>query len=430
MNCISSLKTSALLLLSLASCSACGSPAATGSAAPDDPLRYRIEYDVSAVRGEHSIRVTMRVSQATALLRELRIHADQRVSAITADGELAVGDEEVRWRPPATGGTLSWQVDVTQRRNGDGHDAWLGTDWGIFRAEDIVPRAATRTLKGARSETYLRFRLPRSWSVVTEYKESGGRFRIDKPERRFDQPSGWILVGKLGVRREEIAGVHVAVAGPVGQSVRRMDTLALLRWTLPELARVLPDLPGRLTIVSAGEPMWRGGLSAPQSLFVHAERPLISENGTSTLLHEIMHVVLGLATSEGYDWIVEGLAEYYSLELLHRSGTISTSRLATAKADLADWATSATDLCRPASTGATTALAVGVFTRLDEEIRRKSDGSTSLDNVVRELARGDTAVDADRLIEIVHGLLGAKPGTLHVDKLPGCRTIAADTQET
>ena len=52
-----------------------------------------------------------------------------------------------------------------------------------------------------------------------------------KAERRFDQPTGWIVTGALGVRRERIAGVRVAVAGPVDHNVRRLDTLAMLNWT-------------------------------------------------------------------------------------------------------------------------------------------------------------------------------------------------------
>ena len=59
--------------------------------------------------------------------------------------------------------------------------------------------------------------------------------------------------------------------------------------------------------------MWRGGLSAPQSLFVHSDRPLISENATSTLLHEVMHLALGIRAAEQFDWIVEGLASYFAL---------------------------------------------------------------------------------------------------------------------
>jgi len=219
--------------------------------------------------------------------------------------------------------------------------------------------------------------------------------------------------------------MSVAVAGPVGHAVRRLDTIALLNWTLPELARLLPELPPRLTIVSAGEPMWRGGLSAPQSLFLHAERPLISENATSTLLHEVMHMSLGLTSRDGYDWIVEGFAEYYSLQLLHRSGTISDSRFAAAQADIADWAKTAANLCGPTSTGPTTALAVTILDTLNSEIIEKSAGESSLDDVARELWRLGEKADLALLVAATRKLIGRKPDALHSDMLPGCRTIAS-----
>jgi predicted metalloprotease with PDZ domain len=202
-----------------------------------------------------------------------------------------------------------------------------------------------------------------------------------------------------------------------------MDTLALLNWTLPELARLLPDLPPRLTIVSAGDPMWRGGLSAPQSLFIHADRPLISENATSTLLHEVMHMALGVTARTGHDWIVEGLAEFYSLELLHRSGTISPQRYAQARTDLATWAKDATDLCKATSTGATTALAVGLLADLDSEIRKQTAGDASLDDVTRQLTQIDGRIDLDQMAAIANEITGANSDTLHIDKLPGCRTL-------
>lgn len=416
-------------MLCLTSCVACGAPASE-PLAPTDPVQYRVDYVVSPDPTDGTVAVTLKLSQSRALLREMTMRPDSRVSNIRADGDLDISNGMVRWRPKAIGGTIRWHVDVAQRRNGNGHDAWLGMKWGLFRAEDIVPRAATRTLKGARSDTRLRFDLPRSWSVVTQYYGKSGQFRIDNPERRFDQPSGWLVIGELGVRREEIAGVRVAVAGPVNSSVRRMDTLALLNWTLPELARLLPEMPSRLTIVSAGEPMWRGGLSGPQSLYVHADRPLISENATSTLLHEIMHLSFGLSAKNGFDWIVEGLAEYYSLEILNRSGTISDSRLAHAKSDLADWAKTASTLCRQTSTGATTAMAVGKFSALNEELHENSAGEASLDDVVRELTRAGTAVDLNRLTEVAESLVGDELDTLHINNLPGCRNIASGNQET
>ena len=317
---------------------------------------------------------------------------------------------------------------MPHRRNGDGYDAWLGAEFGLFRAEDVVPRASSRTLKGAHSETTLRFRLPAGWSVVTQYQDTG-TIRVDNPERRLDLPSGWIVMGDLGVRREQIAGMRVAVAGPVNHSIRRLDTLALLNWTLPELARIVPQLPPRLTIVSAGDPMWRGGLSAPKSLFLHAERPLISENGTSSLLHEIMHMALGFDSEDDHDWIVEGLAEFYSLQLLVRTGTISSSRHAAAEQSLADWARDATRLCGGHSTGPQTALAVGVFTRLDAEIRNSTSGAATLDDLTRDLVARGERVNLQILTDSATEITGHKPDALHSGQLPGCRSISP-TPET
>jgi len=423
MNCIPSLNVH-LLLACAATCAACGTQVADPHT-PTDPLTYRISYVVEPQPAEGAVDVTLRLSQPRSLLRELTMRPDDRISKIEADGNLVRNDTGMHWNPPESGGTMSWRVAVANRRNGDGYDAWLGVDFGLFRAEDVIPRASSRTLKGATSETWLSFQLPPTWSVVTQYFDDGGQIQIADPDRRFDQPSGWFVLGDLGVRRERIAGMRVAVAGPVDHAVRRLDTIALLNWTLPELARLLPELPPRLTIVSAGEPMWRGGLSAPQSLFLHAERPLISENATSTLLHEVIHMSLGLTSRDGYDWIVEGFAEYYSLQLLQRSGTISNARFAAAQAELSDWAKSAGHLCGPTSTGATTALAVTILDALNKEILEKSAGESSLDDVARELWRLDEKVSLDHLNAVVEKLTGHKTDVLRSRNLPGCRMIAS-----
>ena len=401
---------------------------AASVAAADDGLAYGIRYTVRPDPIDRSIEVTLQVTQSRALLRQLSMQADDRVTDIAADGDLQFPAAGVSWRPPPEGGRMQWRVRVDHRRNGDGYDAWLGDAWGLFRAEDIIPRAATRTLRGAVSNTEIVFDLPKNWSVVTQYFGRDRVFRVANPERRFDQPSGWIILGDVGVRRERIATTRVAVAGPVGQSVRRMDTLALLNWTLPELARLVPEMPARLTVFSAGEPMWRGGLSAPQSLFVHTDRPLISENATSTLLHEVMHLALGIRAADGYDWIVEGLAEYYSLELLGRSGTISASRYETARTGQRKWGKSADTLCKGMSSGATSALAVSRFADLDQEIRTATSDRASLDDVVRTIWQMDERINLDTLVGSTEALIGRKPDTLHIDNLPGCRNIEGNQE--
>ena len=409
--------TVALLLIACG----CGAYAdAAGTAPAPDPLEYRLEYTVTTDAAQGSVDVSLEVQQHKALLREMRFSAGSRISNIEGDGDLQRTGKVYLWHPPAAGGVLRWRVRVAHLRDDGGYDAWLGPGWGVFRAEDIVPRAATRTLRNAHSETWLTLRLPHGWTGVTQYYGKAGHFRIRAAGRRFDQPSGWIVVGDLGVRRETVLGIHVAVAGPVGEAIRRMDMLALLNWTLPELARLLPKLPPRLTVVSAGDPMWHGGLSAPESLFIHASRPLISENGTSTLLHEVMHLSLGLKAEENYDWVLEGLAEYYSLQLLHRSGTITDSRYRRARADLAAWARQATALCSPMSSGPTTALAVTVLGKLDREIRAKSRGTASLDDLTRVLWRAGTPIGYKLLSDSAQSVAGGKLDTLRLENLPGC----------
>ncbi len=403
---------------------ACGGPS---SETPDDdtPPVYEIVYRVSPEPSQGGVTVELELRQSQSLLRQVRFRAPgSRFNDFAGDGSIERDGDVLIWSPLQQGGKLRWQVSVPHRRNGKGYDAWLGESWGLFRAEDIIPGAATRTVKAARSVTSLEFDLPSDWSVVTQYPNEDDVFIVRHDQRRFKQPKGWIVMGNLGVRRDEIAGVEVAVVGPVGNGVRRLDMLALMNWTLPELARIVPELPPRITIFSAADPMWRGGLSAPASLYIHAERPLLSENGTSTLLHEIMHVVLDFDTDHDHDWIVEGLAEYYGLELLRRSGTISPTRFERARKAQKDWSSTSEQLCGGPSSGAMTARAVSIFVELDREIRRKTEGVGSLDDVVTSILAAKGDVDVDVLDRFVRDLIGENPDALHINKLPGCRKMS------
>ncbi len=401
-----------------------GSPALLiPSHASADDLVYDVHYEITPVPDEHAVDVRLRLRQPRHLLREMRFDTG-RAMGIAGDGEVISDRSETTWRPPARGGELRWRVSARHERRGGGHDAWLDGDWGLFRAEDVIPRAATRTLRDARSRTTLAFVLPAGWSAISEYREVDGRADVASQGRRFVQPTGWIVVGQIGVRRETVAGTHVAVAAPTGHDVRRMDILALLNWTLPELAQILPAPIPRLTIVSAGEPMWRGGLSAPASLYLHADRPMISENGTSTLLHEVMHVATGLSAEQGYDWIVEGLAEYYSLQLLYRSGTITPNRYRAALSQLAGWADSAKTLCSRASSGAETARAVTVIHALDREIVTATGNTSSLDDVLVTLLLANRKLTLDALRLAAREHIGKNPDALHSRRLPGCDKVA------
>lgn len=402
---------------------ACSVPA-EDSAAQTEPGLYDIRYTVMPEPASGRVAVTLDVDQAAHLLREVRFDFDpERYGGFRGDGELQVDDGLVRWYVPADGGTLSWQVDTRRQRNENGYDAWLDTAWGVMRAERIIPRAVTRTRKGASSRTTLAFDLPGGWSVVTQYAPDGDVFPVDNPTRRFDEPSGWLVMGKLGVRLDRIGTTRVVVAGPENNNVRRLDILAFLNWTLPEIYRLIPAPPARLTVISAGDPMWRGGLSASDSLYLHADRPLVSENGTSTLLHEVLHVVFGMWSQKSYDWIVEGLAEYYSVEVLRRSGGLSTERYERTLASLAEWAAESSTLCRDPSTGSRTAFAATLFAALDAEIRRVTAERSNLDDVLALLLELDSDVDLEDLAGAARQVMGGMPETLAPDALPGCPAV-------
>ncbi len=383
---------------------------------------YQLEYIVTPDAAAGGAWVEMKLSQSSHLLREVNMRAPtEKISAPGGDGEISLADERLIWRPPPGGGSLHWFALIDHHRDGSSFDAHITADWAIFRAEDVIPQAATRALRGASSETTLSFNLPSGWSSLTEYFGRNHSYIISNPKRRFDRPAGWIILGDIGVRYDRIAGLRVNVAAPTKQGMRRNDILALLNWTLPEVLRIVPDFPKRLTIIGAGDPMWRGGLSGPQSLFIHADRPLISENGTSTLLHEIMHIALHNSADEGMDWIIEGLAEYYSLAILHRSGTISDRRFAAAIRKQAEWGSSVIKLCGSTSSGAITARAVTILSDLDREIRSMSNGRKSLDDVMAALAASEDAISLGDLAAIVRQFAGADADALNASNLPGCK---------
>ena len=241
----------------------------------------------------------------------------------------------------------------------------------------------------------------------------------------FDRPTGWVLVGRIGVRRGLIADTRVAIGAPVGEGVNRMDIMAFLRWTLPAIRDVFPSLDDRLVIVSAGDPMWRGGLSGPGSLYLHADRPMISENGTSSMLHELVHVAMGVAGSAHDDWVVEGLAEYYSIKTLRVTETLSNRRLELTLADLREWGDAVDNLFVRRSSGPVTARATTLLAALDARLVEASSGEHSLDDVVRAMIATQEPFTYRALCEAVQAVAGQTVEVLQPDAVPGAPDEAA-----
>jgi predicted metalloprotease with PDZ domain len=317
------------------------------------------------------------------------------------------------WRPAAGKARLSYRVKVSHQRKSGRFDARMTDDWALLRGDDLVPSGRLDQQDGVRLVSRLKVELPEGWKgVETGWPRIGkNRFRIDNRERLFDRPTGWILAGKLGSRRARLGETDVTVAGPVGEGLRRMDVLTLLTFVWPEIQNVFPRDPKKLLVVGAGDPMWRGGLSGPNSLFMHADRPLVSENGTSSLVHELVHVFSRITDADRSDWISEGLAEYYAIELMRRAGGMSEDRYQRVREHLTKWSRKVDNLRTERSSGPVTARAVLLLQELDREIRQRSKSRHSLDDVARGLMRLDKVTTED-FINITETMLGGGSAVL------------------
>ncbi|WP_437880477.1 hypothetical protein [Pseudomonas sp. LRF_L74] len=317
------------------------------------------------------------------------------------------------WKPGKGAATLSYKVRIDHQRESGGYDARMTPDWALLRGDDLVPSARLVSAEKVDLVTRLQFELPKGWkSVETGWPRIGeNRFRIDNPSRLFERPTGWIVAGKLGSRRAHLGNTDVTVAAPVGEHMRRMDVLTMLTFVWPQVQVVFPREPAKVLVVGAGEPMWRGGLSASNSLFLHSDRPLVSENGTSPLVHELVHVFSRIRDRDRSDWISEGIAEYYAIELVRRAGGMSEDRYQAINKKLGKWGKKVDTLRTENSTGPTTARAVLLLQDLDKEIRKATDNQRSLDNVVQGMMRLEEVSTKD-FVTLSEDVMGRKSAVL------------------
>lgn len=378
------------------------------------PRSYTVAYqaDLNPVTG--LARVSIEVTQPSRLLRQLTFIAPpDRYRDFSVNGELEVNGDTVVWQLPRQGGVLSFNHVIDNRRASGGYDARITKDWALLKADKLIPPVAARAVRGARAAATLSFTGPKDWLFQTRYGRHRGPIAFDDPTRSFDRPTGWMVAGKIASRRDDIADRYVMVAGPSGQGLRHNDLLAFLSWNLPHLVDVLPGFPDRLLIVSAGGDAWRGGLSGAGSLYLHSDRPFISQNGTSTIIHELVHVGSRLSGRDGGDWIVEGIAEYYALEVLRRSKTISDRRHALALDHLRQWSESAPECIRTdRSKGPNTARAVLVLHEVDAEVRAATKDKSSLDDVMRAISARASPLSPASFESIVADVMGKRSTVL------------------
>lgn len=384
-----------------------------GALADSYKLLYQAKVDPESGMAEVEIQL-----EGEPLPRKLSLNISSgRYSDLQSDQPLEVSEKRALWRPEGNNASLSYKFAINNRKGSGSYDSRITDDWAILRSDKLIPSMSVSG-KG-RSKAELQLILPKGWSSELPYPEIGEhRYRLRDPGRRFVRPKGWMIVGKIGSRQDFIAGIDAKVAAPLGQDIHRQDTLAFLNWNLPELVKVFPKFPKQLLIVSADDPMWRGGLSGTRSLFMHADRPLISGNRTSSTIHELVHVATGISAGDKQsDWIVEGLAEFYAVEILRRSGGISERRYDETMDKLAEWGREAPSLLVKRSSGPITARAAGVMRQLDEEIREASGGEASIDDVARGLAEKRGEVTLEHFRKLAEEAAGRPVKTLTIENL-------------
>ena len=311
------------------------------------------------------------------------------------------------WRPAPGNASLSYRVRLNQPRKNGSFDTRITPDWALFRGEQLVPPANLDQQDGVELVSRLEFELPNGWkSVETAWPRIGkNRFRIDDVSRLFDRPTGWMLAGNLGSRRTTVGETEVTVSAPKGQGMHRMDVLTLLTFVWPQVQAVFPRNPPKLLIVGAGNPMWKGGAAARNSIYLYSGLPLVSENGTSTLLREVVQVFSSINDEPGHDWIGEGLSEYYAIELMRRAGGMSDERYQTLQHKLTAAGKTVTRLRGQQAGPAMVARTVTLLQSLDREIRLQTHNKRSLDDVSQALMRMDK-VNTASFIQLSESVLG------------------------
>ncbi len=380
---------------------------------------YQVSFGATLRPNTQSAHVAIEVQQDTRLLRRIKFRAQPPMfeGFKASDGAIEWSEGQIDWHVPPQGGTLSYSVQLNQRRKGGGYDTRITPNWALLRFNDLFPAVKSVSRAGSDSNSDWQLMGPPGWSIETQYGPFDGEPQPLKVfGRKFDQPTGWLIAGKLGVRRDVVAHRRFSVAAPAGSHYDRVPTLAFLRWIVPEFVQIFPTLPKRVLIMSGDEAMWRGAISGPGALYIHKDRPLISENSTSPLIHELVHLATRWLAAEGDDWIVEGLAEYYSIEVLRRSGGISEARFTKSIEKLASWVAKNQGALKDPSQGVDTARALLLFRDLDLELVAAT--GKRLDTLVRYLLQqnksdGPTRITRAELIRCAEEILGKKSAVLH-----------------
>ncbi|WP_413703407.1 hypothetical protein [Pseudomonas sp. Pseusp16] len=382
--------------------------------------KVNLDYHVHLLPQSDQAEVRLTLAQGSAVRSlDFDLGDGSRYSDFKADGQWQLTPGKAArgvWRPTADKASLTYRVNISHGRKSGSFDTRMTPDWALMRGEDLVPAAKLDQQDGIELVSRLEFELPGGWkSVETAWPRIGqNKFRIDNPSRLFDRPTGWMLAGQLGSRRTRLGETEVTVASPQGQGMRRMDVLTLLTFVWPQVQALYPRHPGKLLIVGANDPMWRGSQSAHESIYLNSHLPLVSESGSSALVRELAQMFGRINGTQRSDWISEGFAEYYAIELVRRAGGMSDERYESLHGKLVMISQKVTTLRGERINPAQLARAVVLLQELDREIRLKTHNKRSLDDVLRGAMRqGD--IDTKVFVQLSESVIGGSSKVLSTE---------------
>ncbi len=190
--------------------------------------------------------------------------------------------------------------------------SWVGTDFVLFKAEALALAYTYRYFEGKPFEWVgkVKFVTPDTWRVEAPWTRDGpNAYRLPTGQVL---PRGYIVMGPFDAPEEH------AVAGRTLRYVRlgeagsyEPDFVDYIDRATPYYEAVYgPGTGPHLLAINAPDPMFRGGLGATDSFFVHESADL------RTLAHEYAHVFQQFSVEENPGrsaiWINEGDADYHS----------------------------------------------------------------------------------------------------------------------
>jgi len=348
-------------------------------------------------------------------IADLLLHIEPgRFDAFDGTGTITQTADQVHWVPGAPYAHLTYRVQIDHSRGRQKrYDSYASPEWIITRGRDLFPRIRLsyrpRGKERPKSRARLRFRLPAGWTSMTAHELLGADlFQLASRNSVLDRPTGWMILGKFDARRQEIAGTMVTIARPRNIGIAASEIFNLFTTTLPGLTKLFSHPQARLLIVNGPDPMWHGGISGKDSFFMHAKRPLRTPDRTSPYLHELFHVLQPYRPAADADWIEEGLAEYYSLELQRRAGLLDASEFSLGLEYFKRFGLWHVDLTTQQDNAATNNSAPLIMFAIDQRVQRATAGARRLDDVVIALARDGGVVSTESFQRVVERVAGKR----------------------